>query len=282
MKDRALILGASGLLGPYLADQFRQSFEVFALARSAGDFCCDIGDTVAMTRIIGDLGPDVIVNAAALTNVDWCEANPEAAFEVNGHAISRLVPGLSRDTRFIQVSTDQVYPDLPGPHEEEDVVESPVNIYGASKRLGEHAALAHPSCLVLRVNFFGPSRTAGRSSLSDTIAKRMRKREAMIFFEDSLFSPLHISTLASIIGECAAKRVMGVYNAGCRAGASKADFARAVCGRLGLSTESARCGRSSEVPLRAPRPADLRMESSRLEAVLGKPLPTLTEEIAKL
>jgi dTDP-4-dehydrorhamnose reductase len=187
---------------------------------------------------------------------------------------------LSPQARLIFVSTDQVYPDIAGPHAEDAV--APVNVYGQSKLAGEQAVLRHPGALVLRTNFFGPSRREGRASLSDFVIRSLTARQNATFFSDILFSPLHMATLAALAAEMAERGMTGVFNAGCRDGASKADFAFAVARHKGLQTETSRIGSSSVMPDRAKRPKDMRMAVGRIEQALGRPMPTLDQEVAKL
>jgi dTDP-4-dehydrorhamnose reductase len=241
---------------------------------------CDLKDRDAVRRLVAGTAPDVVVHAAGLTDVDQCERDPDEAFAVNRDAAAHLATALPERTRLVFVSTDQVYPDTSGLHAEEPV--APVNVYGKSKREGELAVLAHPGALVLRANFFGPSRRAGRASLSDFVIRSLREERQVTFFSDILFSPLHMATLGALAAEMAQRADKGIFNAGCRHGASKADFALAVARQKGLQTGTARIGPSAVTPERAPRPKDMRMDVSRIENALGRPMPTLEEEVAKL
>lgn len=280
MAKRWLITGASGLLSDYLIEACGKSGEVITTARSDGDRRCDLTDANAVRALLADTSPDVVVHAAALTDVDRCEREPDRALAVNRDAAAHLAAALPPGARIVFVSTDQVYPDTPGPHTEEAA--GPVNMYGKSKREGERATLGHPGALVLRTNFFGPSRRAGRASLSDFVIRSLGEGRAVTFFSDILFSPLHMATLSALIVEMAERATTGVFNAGCRNGASKADFALAVARHKGLQTRTARIGSSTVMPDRAPRPKDMRMDVGRIERALGRPMPTLEEEVAKL
>ncbi len=82
--------------------------------------------------------------------------------------------------------------------------------------------------------------------------------------------------------EAAERGLTGVFNAGCRDGASKADFAMSVARHKGLQTETSRIGASTVMPDRAKRPKDMRMAVGRIEQALGRPMPTLDQEVAKL
>jgi dTDP-4-dehydrorhamnose reductase len=280
MTKRWLITGATGLLSDYLIEVCGRHGAVTTTARSGGDRHCDLTDRAAVRALLFDVAPDVVVHAAGLTDVDRCEREPDEAMAVNRDAAANIAVALPSSARLVFVSTDQVYPDAPGPHAE-DVVE-PVNVYGRSKLAGEQAVQQHSGALVLRTNFFGSSRRYGRVSLSDFIIRSLAARQNVTFFSDILFSPLHMRTLAELVVDAAQRDLSGVFNAGCRDGASKADFAMAVARYKGLQTETSRIGNSAVMHDRAPRPSDMRMAVGRIEQALGRPMPTLDEEVAKL
>lgn len=275
-----LVTGASGLLGPYLVEAAAVLGHVVATGRGGGDRPCDLTDREAVSAMLADVRPDLVIHAAGMTDVDSCEADEEAANRVNRDGTTHLADFLPAKAKVVYVSTDQVYPDTPGPHAEGE--EAPVNVYGRSKLAGEKAVLSRSESLVLRTNLFGPSRMPGRASLSDFVATKLAAHEPVTLFRDVLFSPLHMATLASLLVDCVKEGLRGVYNLGSRGGMSKLEFGLAVARRLGLSTASVTPGDAVHVPGRAPRPADLRLVVERIEGALGRVMPTLNQEISKL
>jgi len=119
-------------------------------------------------------------------------------------------------------------------------------------------------------------------SLSDFIAENLAADKPINLFTDILFSPLHATTLANVLVEMVRKKMSGIFNVASRSGMSKADFGLRVAKHLGLQTGTATLSTSAVIPGRAPRPSDLRMDPIKLEQALGRPMPTLAEEIAKL
>lgn len=280
MAPRWLITGATGLLADYLKEACSRSGKVTTTARSGGDLPCDLCQKDTVRRLVDDAAPDIVVHAAALTDVDRCQREPEQAFAANRDTVANLAAVLPASSRIVLISTDQVYPEAAAPHREEAA--APVNVYGQSKLEGEQAALEHPGSVALRTNFFGPSRTSGRESLSDFFVAKFTNREPVRLFDDLLFSPLHMASLGALVVEVAERGLAGVFNAGCREGRSKAAFALAVAKHLNLTTETAEIAASEVLPDRAPRARDLRLDVSRIEAALGRRMPTLDEEIARL
>jgi dTDP-4-dehydrorhamnose reductase len=157
-----------------------------------------------------------------------------------------------------------------------------VNAYGRSKLAGEQAAARQPRHLLLRTNIFGPSLTEGRESLSDFVLTNLRAHRAMTLFTDVQFTPLHLESLADLVVEGIDRELLGTFNAGSRDGRSKHDFGVLLANHLGLPDEPITPGRSTDVDGRAPRPLDLRLRVEAIEAALGRPMPTLADEIARL
>lgn len=275
-----LVTGAGGLLGPYLMDAASAMGRVVSVARGSGDHRCDLCDADAVRRLLDEVRPDVVLHAAAMTDVDECERDPEAADAANHVATANLTDALSPHATLVAYSTIAVYPDSDGPHVEGG--EAPVNVYGKTKLDGERAALRRDRSLILRTMLFGPSRAAGRISFSDFIITNLRESRPITLFSDILFSPLHVQTLAEMTMDAVASGLTGIFNAATRDGMSKADFGFAVAAKFGLATDSITVDTSSALPGRAPRATDTRLDAGRLEKALGRKMPTIAEEIARL
>lgn len=268
---KILITGAHGLLGPYLLDAF-DGHDIRCPPRSA----IDLNDRADVKSLILDDMPDVVVHAAAMTNVDECDDEPLKAIAANRDTTHHIVEFLRPTSKMVYISTDMVYPDIPGPHVEPDA--RPINMYGRTKLAGEHCAKVNPRHLILRTNFFGPSKTPGRQSYSDFVIQTATDGPMRIFFNDVWWSPLHMQTLCTLILELVVDDVIGIYNLGSQNGTTKADFALCLIKHKGLQFGKFALGPSR---FKVPRPKDLRLDCSRLMA-MGYQLPKLEEEIAKL
>lgn len=136
---RVMITGAGGGVGGALAARLRDTHEVFACDHTR----LDITDAGAVARAVMAFAPDIIVNPAAITNVDLCEREPERAHQVNALAPGYLAAAAEQTgARFVQVSTDYVFDGRKGvPYVEDDAVGA-INVYGETKLAGERAALA--------------------------------------------------------------------------------------------------------------------------------------------
>jgi dTDP-4-dehydrorhamnose reductase len=278
---KILVTGASGLLGCSLVPFLQaRGHEVTRMGHfHSSDLNIDLTSYDQTARALDDVKPDVIINLAALTNVDRCETNTQEAYLLNVKTVDNLCAWMKtagQACHLIQISTDQVYDGL-GPHSEGEL--TICNFYAMSKLASEFIARTVPGT-ILRTNFVGRSQCEGRASLTDWLHDALRDGSSINVFEDVMFSPLAISTVCDCIERCIVERPLGVFNIGSRDGMSKADFAFVFAAALGFeSTKLKRINASSIDTLAAHRPTDMRMNSERFENRMGLKLPRLIEEI---
>ena len=182
-----LILGAGGRLGSALAREWRaRGQDVLAMDRTAFSL-----DKVAevQERLAG-LEFEVLVNCAALTNVDYCESHREEAFRINAESVAAMAGVCAqKNARFIHVSTDYVFDgNATTPYSEADAPH-PISVYGESKLAGEVEALAaSPRNWVARVSWvFGPDRV----SFVDQVIVRAKKEDRVEAVADKWATPTY-------------------------------------------------------------------------------------------
>ncbi len=164
---RPMIIGADGLVGSALAGRLEARFPHTV---SASRTEMDIADRWATELDIERLDPTVVINCAAMSNVDEAEQDPETAEEVNAEGAANLAAICTRGRRrLIHISTDYVFDGTAGREYVEEDLTAPVNAYGRSKLHGEEAILSKlADAVVLRISFvFGP----GRETFFDRIAR---------------------------------------------------------------------------------------------------------------
>jgi dTDP-4-dehydrorhamnose reductase len=268
------------MLGSTLAPLLRTSASVLVHGHQAmADVRADFTDASQARALLDSVQPYAIVNLAGHTNVDDCEREPNQAYRLNVRIVENLVSWMSQQDSMpilVHVSTDQIY-DGEGPHLEHDVTLS--NTYALTKYAGELAALRVPAT-VIRTNFFGPSRCAGRVSFTDWLLTGLRSRSNLKVFADVHFSPLSMSTLCRAIITVLRAPVEGVFNLGAADGMSKADFAFAFAEELDLSTACMECTTTNQVDfIKTYRPKDMRMDSTAFECAFKMRLPQLAQEL---
>ena len=176
-RMKIVIVGSSGRLGAALMREYKEKFGVVGFSHAQ----LDLAKQEQLRDKLSSLDFDVLINAAAFTNVDLCEKERDQTFRINAEA-PRLLAEICRDkkAKLIHFSTDYVFDgEKREPYVETDPAR-PISVYGESKRAGEENVLAVPigkqtaSPTVIRVSWvFGPD----RPSFIDAMIKRAREEE---------------------------------------------------------------------------------------------------------
>jgi dTDP-4-dehydrorhamnose reductase len=184
MKQRIAILGKNGRLGAALCRDLADKYDVLALGRSEVDLIKPIREQLKGVEF------DSLINAAAATDVDWCEQHPAEARLINARSVFELgALCVERGVRCLHVSTDYVFDGLASrPYREEDAAE-PLGIYGKTKRLGEELLLqSSAGHLVVRVSWvFGPD----KPSFIDLLLDRAISQEEVVAIDDKFSAPTY-------------------------------------------------------------------------------------------
>jgi dTDP-4-dehydrorhamnose reductase len=284
MMETILVTGATGLLGTDLVLHLKKyDYKVIthSLSRHA-DILFDLSDRSKSYEILEKINPSVIINLVSLTSVELCEEKVNLAYLANTLSVENLVNWISRsgaDCHLVQISTDHIY-DGPGLHTEEQITIT--NNYGFSKYAGELAAIQVPST-ILRTNFVGRSKVSHRESLTDWVYYSLTEKKHVQAFNDVYFSPISMKILSEMIELVVQKKPIGIYNLGSHNGMSKADFDFAFAEYLKLPTDTMkRINLNQQTFLKANRPKNMLMDSSKFENELSLKLPDLLDLIPPL
>lgn len=205
-RPRLLVLGSSGFLGANIALASAVDCDTVlhsrAGVRSNISLKCFNADLTRFEEIVAVLDaaqPEIVVNCAALADVDECERHEELAFEMNAVMPGRVAAECERrGIRFVHVSSDAVFGGEPGPYEPATPV-SPINIYGRSKAAGEEAVMeGSPRALVVRTNIVGWS-PAGNRSLLEFFVNKLSNGECPPGFSDVHFRPISVELMWPLI-----------------------------------------------------------------------------------
>ena len=191
---KVVIIGSGGRLGAAIMRQYRDKFEVTGFNRAQ----LDLSHTDELREKLRSRDFDLLINAAAFTNVDLCETERERAFVINADA-PRILAEICSDkkAKLVHFSTDYVFDGKKRqPYTEEDEAR-PISVYGESKRAGEENVLAvQDRHLIVRVSWvFGPD----RSSFVDAMIKRGREEEQVDAIADKFSTPTYTLDVAEIL-----------------------------------------------------------------------------------
>lgn len=286
---RLLVTGANGQVGWELRRSLLPLGEVIALDRQA----CDLSRLRELPRIIGDVKPDIIVNAAAYTAVAKAEQQEPLAMTVNGTAVGVLAEAArKRGSLFIHYSTDYVFDGTKDVPYSEDDTAHPLNAYGRSKLAGERAiAQCGGSYLILRTSWVYAAR--GRNFLH-TIMECARRGEALRVVKDQVGAPTWAREIAgataSIVRQAGRERETGSFTSSLlhvtAAGtASWFEFAQAILERVppqaaGASHATVHPISSAEYADPVRRPKNSRLAGDRLRQRFGITLADWRQALA--
>lgn len=306
LYKRVLITGANGLLGQELVAQMSEQpqYDVLATGRDAaprfeGASCgyapLDITDYEGVRRLFQDFTPDVVVNCAALTQVDLCETERDACWKINADAVEHLAKQChTTGARLLQVSTDFIFDGEAGPYREGDRPH-PVNFYGKSKLAAENAvrgAGLDRWAVARTVLVYGAGKDLGRSNIVLWIIDQLSKGEPIHVVTDQWRTPTYAPDLAAGIERIVRFDKSGVYHLSGRELLSIYDFARTVAAVYDLDASlihptdgsrfqqpAARPPRTGFIILKAEtelgyRPRSLRHALRHLGTRLGLPVTT--------
>lgn len=271
---RILVTGAGGQLGRSLHDLAATSPST-AVMTFADRQTLDISRADRIATWLADQPADVLINAAAYTAVDQAAAQPAEAAAANAEAPGLLAQACAQyGTRLIHVSTDYVFDGRAGrPYTEDDPV-NPLNTYGRSKLEGERRVLAHaPDSIIVRTGWVF---SAHGSNFVKTVLRLARSRDTLQIIDDQFGVPTWAGDLARVLLALAMRRGLppGVFHYSSAPSTSWHGFAREILRQAHARGLIRRLPvlnpiSAKDWPAPEPRPADSRLDGSRLAALLG-------------
>lgn len=280
-----LLLGKDGQVGWQLQRSLAPHGEVIACGRSE----CDLTDLDSLRSLVRRLRPNVIVNASAYTAVDLAESEPDLALRINGEAPGVLAEEAALlGALLMHYSTDYVYDGRKtDPYVESDPV-NPQSVYGRTKLAGEDAIRA-AGCksVIFRTSWvFG----ARGGNFVKSILRLAREKESLNVVADQFGSPTPAAMIATVTGIALAMLRKGramnrekqrLYHLCCGRPVNWHEFACTIVARarampgfdLRLAPEAIIAIPGSEYPAAAVRPANSRLDCTRLERDFGLQMP---------
>ena len=274
---RIAVTGANGLLGGAAVAQVTGLHDVLAIGRGpcrlpAGRFTwadADLADGRSVEEALLRFRPDAVLHAGAMTDVDACERDPDAAWRTNVGGTEQVARACRAvGARLVAVSTDYVFDGGAGPYGEDDLP-NPRGAYARSKRCGEEAALLLTADrAVARVAVVYSGRPGAKSTFATQVVEKLRRGERVNAFSDQVVSP----TLAENAAEMTLELLLehdhqGVLHTSGATALDRVEFARRVAARFGLAGTILPV-RTADVKLLAPRPLRCGLRVERAAGLL--------------
>jgi dTDP-4-dehydrorhamnose reductase len=245
-----LVTGAGGLLGRTLVALLGDRAQGFSHSE------LDVADARAVSSVVASVAPRVVVNCAAMTNVDACESEPDAAWAANAEGPGNLARAASAvGAEIAHVSTDYVFDGRKGNYNESDET-NPLQVYGRAKLAGEDLVRnGNPRHYVVRSAWiYGDG---GKNFISQ-MPRLVGEGKPIRAVDDQRSSPTFAPDLAAAIVRLVGSERYGTYHVINEGSCSYAEFASWMA-ELGGGAVAVTGIPGSEVPRPAPRPQDTSM-----------------------
>ncbi len=238
---RILVTGASGLLGLNLCLEKAKEYDIYGIMHQTQlanvpftSIRRDLTNKTTLSEIFNHTKPELVINCAAMANVDQCEKHPIQAAKINTEVPGNLARNCAkRAIPFIHISTDAVFDGKKGNYKETDIP-NPLSIYAKTKLEGEKRVLeVNQHALIARVNFFGFS-IKGTRSLAEYFLRNLIAGKKVKGFIDIIFSPLYVNDLVETLFKMIRKKLTGIYHVVSTDYLSKYDFGMLISEKFNL------------------------------------------------
>jgi dTDP-4-dehydrorhamnose reductase len=254
---KVLVTACNGQLGVDVTEHFSKNCEVAAYK----DVELDITDSEKVLSVVKKDAPDVIINAAAITNVDGCETNEALANKVNAEGAQIMAQAAqSCGATLVHISTDYVFDgSSTKPYEETDPT-CPKNAYGRSKLEGERRVQNYEKSIILRTAWlYGPN---GNNFVKTMLRLGAENGEVSVV-TDQVGNPTSTFELIRIIDAVLKSGKFGIYHATCAGVCSWNEFAKEIFSLSGMNVKVNEVT-TDQFPRPASRPAYSNLSKQKL------------------
>ena len=277
--NKILVIGATGQLGSelkVLSKNYSQ-YECFFADRTQ----VSLDNLSVLKSQLETIQPNIILNCGAYTAVDKAESETESADLVNHQAVAVLASyAKEHGAKLIHISTDYVFDGTSSTALTEEAITNPINVYGATKRAGELAALAvNPDVLIIRTSWvysrFG-------NNFVKTMQRLLHERDTLGVVNDQIGSPTYAADLAQVMMNIISAKewIPGIYHYSNEGEISWYEFVLAIQEITGDSCQVSGIP-SSSYPTPAARPAFSLLDKTKIKEVYGVAVPSYKESLKK-
>ena len=291
---RILICGANGLLGQRLSLMLNTQTDYEVLNTSVErSYVYDnklfdynqlnVTNRSDVKSLISSFQPNVILNAAAVTNVDWCESNRAEAWKINVTAVENLAEAARKvNAQLIHVSSDYVFDGKSGPYDE-TAKPNPLGYYGKSKLASENAVRsAGIHHTIIRTMVLYGSGIGVKANFALWIINNLKAGKLITVVDDQLGNPTFVGDLALAIIKAFELNREGIYHVGGGNQLSRYDFAVQTAQVFHLDASLIKRIKTSDLVQASPRPMISGFITLKAETQLGLHFLTVQEGLTLL
>ena len=278
---RILITGAFGQLGHSLQSVLskKSNYDLICTGRKLKKgqevIPLDIRNQVALKELINTTAPDILINLAAMTNVDACELNPKLAGEINVAGLEHICDSFKG--KIIHLSTDYVFDGTSGPYKENDPL-NPISIYGKTKLASEHILLEKDiKNLVIRGNVLYDYSPHTSASFLNWVVSSLKGNQEIKVVEDQFNNPTWTRSMSDIIELSIENDLEGIIHWGDSEHISRFEFAKLIAKKFSLDESLIKPILTSELNQPARRPLQSGLSTEKLVNMLDIIPPSIND-----
>ncbi|HKB87243.1 MAG TPA: dTDP-4-dehydrorhamnose reductase [Ignavibacteriaceae bacterium] len=292
IKKRILLFGANGMLGQRLVEFYSKQQSIQLLSCSAENEPVfegqdykqiDITKREVVKDLVYDFYPDVIINAAAFTNVDLSETEREQAWKTNVKAVEYIAE-VSRviDSHIIHISTDYIFNGKKGPYSEKDKP-GPLGYYARTKLASENVLrISGTYYTILRTNVLYGIAHNSRPDFVRWVVNSVRSGKRIKIVTDQVNNPTFIDDLIQAISKVIEYKKYGIYNIGGKEFLSRFDFTMKIADFFDLDKSLIAPITTPELNQPAPRPLKSGLIILKAQTEIGYKPHSIDESLAKM
>ena len=222
----------------------------------------DLKQPDEVRRTLAEIAPDVVIHAAAIADIDFCERHPDVARAVNVGLTQAVADSCSQSrARLVYISTDNVFDGERGNYVEADPP-SPINEYARTKAESEAIVAAVAGSIIVRIALvmgFGP--LGGGNSFLERTIPMLRAGQTIVVPPEELRTPIDVITLGQALLELAAGSLAGTIHLAGSDTLDRVSLTRRIAERFGYSPGLVQPRPPAEITGRAPRPRDVSLSN---------------------
>ena len=248
-----LITGSNGQLGSHFNNIKDSLFNIIPsyYKKKSSFVLLDITNEKDVKDAIKSYNPDIIINTAAITDVDFCELNKSIAREVNVQGLRNLIKHSSSNTKIIQISTDYIYDGKIGNYNEKSLP-NPANYYGKTKLEAENILLSsNKKFIIIRVATLFSNYS---NNFYKWILNNLESNNVLNVVDDQISNPCYALNLVNLILDLILLDYTGKINFGSINYLSRYDFALEIANSKGLNNELIKLSKTNNINYLSNRP----------------------------
>lgn len=264
-----LITGAYGQLGLTCRKTLKSYFNILPTGRKtfSDGIELDISDNKMTEKVLSENHPDVILNLAAITNVDACELSPNLAEATNLGGVQNLCKNF--EGHFIQISTDYVFDGASGPYSER-INPNPISVYGKTKLAAEQwLAENHQKTTIVRTNVVYSYSERAKASFVKWVIDSLSSEKPIRVVNDQWNNPTWTESIVSVLKLFLEKEIYGLYHYGDKGYMNRYTFAQMIAEVFELDSSLITPISTRDLNQPAPRPLKSGLETEKVESALG-------------